>query len=74
MKNEIMIVIHVNDLIFTEFNLAIIFRLKNVLNEWFEMNDLNSVASSDTEAELRLNHVMWLQSRDVTKVAVHRAG
>ncbi len=27
-----------------------------------------SVASSDTEAELRQNHVMWLQSRDVTKM------
>ncbi len=31
-----------------------------------------SVASSDTEAELR-NHVMWLQSRDVTKMTVYRA-
>jgi hypothetical protein len=37
-----MIVIYVNDLIFTEFDLAIIFWLKNVLNERFEMNDLNS--------------------------------
>jgi hypothetical protein len=33
-----------------------------------------SVASSDTEAELRQNHVMWLQSRDVTKMTVNRAG
>ncbi len=31
-----------------------------------------SVASSDTEAELR-NRVMWLQSRDVTKMIVYRA-
>ncbi len=30
------------------------------------------VASSDTEAGLR-NHVMWLQSRDVIKMTVHRA-
>jgi hypothetical protein len=32
-----------------------------------------TVASSDTEAGLR-DHVMWLQSRDVAKVAVYRAG
>ncbi len=32
-----------------------------------------SVASSDTEAGLR-DHVMWLQSRDVAKMAVYRAG
>jgi hypothetical protein len=31
-----------------------------------------SIASSDTEAELR-NHVMWLQSRDVIKMTVYRA-
>jgi hypothetical protein len=42
MKNDIMIVIYVNDLIFTEFDLAIIFWLKNVLHERFEMNDLKS--------------------------------
>jgi hypothetical protein len=30
------------------------------------------VASSDTEAGLR-DHVMWLQSRDVTKMTVYRA-
>jgi hypothetical protein len=42
MKNDIMIVIYVNDLIFTKFNLAVIFWLKNVLNKRFEMNDLNS--------------------------------
>jgi hypothetical protein len=36
------IVIYVNDLIFTKFDLAIIFWLKNVLNERFEMSDLNS--------------------------------
>ncbi len=42
MKDDIMIVIYVNDLIFTKFNLATIFWLKNVLNERFEMNDLNS--------------------------------
>jgi hypothetical protein len=41
MKNDIMIVIYVNDLIFTRFDSTIIFRLKNVLNEWFEMSDLN---------------------------------
>jgi hypothetical protein len=42
MKDDIMIVIYVNDLIFTKFNLAAIFRLKNVLNKRFEMSDLNS--------------------------------
>jgi hypothetical protein len=31
-----------------------------------------SVASSDTETDLR-NHVMWLQSRDMTKMTVYRA-
>jgi hypothetical protein len=34
--------------------------------------DVVSVASSGTEAGLR-NHVMWLQSRDVTKMTVYRA-
>ncbi len=42
MKNDVMIVIYVNDLIFTELNLAIIFWLKNVLNDRFKMNDLSS--------------------------------
>ncbi len=42
MKNDIMIVIFVNDLIFTKFDLAIIFWLKNALHEWFEINDLKS--------------------------------
>ncbi len=42
MKDDIMIVIYVNDLIFTKFNLAAIFWLKNALNERFEMSDLNS--------------------------------
>jgi hypothetical protein len=42
MKNDIMIVIYVNDLIFTELDFAIIFWLKNVLHERFEMNDLKS--------------------------------
>jgi hypothetical protein len=42
MKNDIMIVIYVNDLIFTEFDHAIFFWLKNLLNERFEMSDLNS--------------------------------
>jgi hypothetical protein len=42
MKDDIMIVIYVNDLIFTKFNLAIIFWLQNALNERFEMSDLNS--------------------------------
>jgi hypothetical protein len=42
MKDDIMIVIYVNDLIFTKFNLATIYKLKNVLNERFEINDLNS--------------------------------
>jgi hypothetical protein len=42
MKNDIMIVIYVNDLIFTEFDFAIIVWLKNALHERFEMNDLKS--------------------------------
>jgi hypothetical protein len=42
MKNDIMIIIYVNDLIFTKFDLAIIFWLKNALHERFEMNDLKS--------------------------------
>jgi hypothetical protein len=42
MKNDIMIVIYVNDLIFTRLNLVAIFWLKNALNERFEMSDLNS--------------------------------
>jgi hypothetical protein len=37
-----MIVIYVNDLIFTKFDFAIIFWLKNVLHERFEMSDLKS--------------------------------
>jgi hypothetical protein len=37
-----MIVIYVNDLIFTKFNLVAIFRFENALNERFKMNDLNS--------------------------------
>ncbi len=37
-----MIIIYVNDLIFTKFDFAIIFWLKNVLHERFEMNDLKS--------------------------------
>jgi hypothetical protein len=41
MKDDIMIVIYVNDLIFTKFNLATIFWLKNALNERFEMSDLS---------------------------------
>ncbi len=42
MKDDIMIIIYVNDLIFTKLNLAAIFRFKHVLNERFEINDLNS--------------------------------
>ncbi len=42
MKNDIMIVIYLNDLIFTEFDSTIISRLKNALNERFEMSDLDS--------------------------------
>jgi hypothetical protein len=42
MKNDIMIVIYVNDLIFTKLDSTIIFWLKNVLNERFEMSDLDS--------------------------------
>jgi hypothetical protein len=42
MKDDIMIVIYVNDLIFTKFDSTIIFWSKNVLNEHFKMNDLNS--------------------------------
>jgi hypothetical protein len=40
MKDDIMIVIYVNDLILTKLDFAIIFRLKNALNERFEMSDL----------------------------------
>jgi hypothetical protein len=40
MKNDIMIVIYVNDLIFTKFDLVIIFWLKNVLHKRFEMSNL----------------------------------
>jgi hypothetical protein len=36
------------------------------IDEWNE-----TVANSDTEAELR-DHVIWLQSRDVTKMTVYR--
>jgi hypothetical protein len=42
MKNDIIIVIYVNDLIFTKLDFAIIFWLKNALHERFEMNDLKS--------------------------------
>jgi hypothetical protein len=42
MKDDIMIVIYVNHLIFTKFNLAIIFWWKNALKERFEMSDLDS--------------------------------
>jgi hypothetical protein len=42
MKNDIMIVIYVNDLIFTELDRAIIFWLKHALNERFEISDLSS--------------------------------
>jgi hypothetical protein len=36
MKNDIMIVIYVKNLIFTKFNFAAIFWLKNALNKRFE--------------------------------------
>jgi hypothetical protein len=42
MKNDIIIIIYVNDLIFRKFDFAIIFWLKNLLNERFKMNDSNS--------------------------------
>ncbi len=42
MRDDIMIVIYVNDLILTRFNFAAIFWLKNALNERFEMSDLDS--------------------------------
>jgi hypothetical protein len=42
MKNDIMIAIYVNNLIFTKFDRVIIFWLKSALNERFEMSDLNS--------------------------------
>jgi hypothetical protein len=42
MKNDIMIIIYVNDLIFTKLNFSNIFWLKNALNDRFEMSDLNS--------------------------------
>jgi hypothetical protein len=35
--------------------------------------DVISVASSGTEAGLRQNYVMWLQSRDVNKIIMYRA-
>jgi hypothetical protein len=40
-------------------------------NASINVSNLINVASSDTEAGLR-NHVMWLQSRDVTKMTVYR--
>jgi hypothetical protein len=59
------------------------FSIFSVLNRHFELryrfdffdslNLLIIVASSDTKAELRQNHVMWLQSRDVNKMIVYRA-
>jgi hypothetical protein len=42
MKNDIMIIIYVNDLIFTKHNFAIIFWLKNSFNDWFDMSSFNS--------------------------------
>jgi hypothetical protein len=42
MKNDIISIIYVNDLIFTKFDRAIIFWMKNALNKRFEMSDLNS--------------------------------
>ncbi len=41
MKNDIMIVIYVNNLILTRLDFAAIFWLKNALNERFEMSDLD---------------------------------
>jgi hypothetical protein len=41
MKNDFIIIIYMNDLIFIKFNFAIIFWFKNVLNDRFEMNNLN---------------------------------
>jgi hypothetical protein len=32
-----------------------------------------NIASNDTKAELRQNHVMWLQSRDMIKMIVYWA-
>jgi hypothetical protein len=42
MKNDIIIVIYVNDLNFTKFDFSIIFWLKIFLKKRFKMNDLNS--------------------------------
>jgi hypothetical protein len=42
MRDDIMIVIYVDDLILTKLNLAAIFWLKNALNKRFEMSDLDS--------------------------------
>ncbi len=42
MKNDIMIIIYVKDLIFIKFDLEIIFWLKNALHKRFEMSDLKS--------------------------------
>jgi hypothetical protein len=39
MKDDIMIIIYVNDLIFTKLDFVVISRLKNALNERSEMND-----------------------------------
>jgi hypothetical protein len=46
----------------------------NRISDFSEFRNDTYVANSDTEARLRQNHVMWLQSRDVAKVAVYRAG
>ncbi len=40
-KNQTLIIIYVDDLIITKFNLNVISILKRALNEWFEMSDLN---------------------------------
>jgi hypothetical protein len=55
-----MIVIYVNDLIFTKFNSAIIFWLKNVLNDRFEMSDLNSCIYYLDMMIFRNRHFKWL--------------
>ncbi len=41
MKNQTLIIIYVDDLIIINFDLIIIIVLKHVLNQYFEINDLN---------------------------------
>jgi hypothetical protein len=56
---------------FKKYNLkvSIAFEKVKMMKKSFAIHVLcEYVANNDTEAELRQNHVMWLQSRDVTKM------